>query len=67
MIVSAIASAQCSSSRLIKHNLSAATKSGPRRDGCERGNVRIGLTSGASTPDNLVDTVVRLDELANQV
>jgi len=33
-----------------------------------RGSVRIGLTSGASTPDNLVDTVVRrLDELANQV
>jgi len=32
------------------------------------GSVRIGLTSGASTPDNLVDTVVRrLDELANQV
>jgi 4-hydroxy-3-methylbut-2-enyl diphosphate reductase IspH len=30
--------------------------------------VRIGLTSGASTPDNLVDAVVRrLDELANQV
>jgi len=34
----------------------------------ERGSVRIGLTSGASTPDNLVDTAVRrLDELANQV
>ena len=34
----------------------------------DRGNVRIGLTSGASTPDNLVDTVVRrLDELSNQV
>jgi 4-hydroxy-3-methylbut-2-en-1-yl diphosphate reductase len=33
-----------------------------------RGSVRIGLTSGASTPDNLVDTVIRrLDELANQV
>jgi 4-hydroxy-3-methylbut-2-enyl diphosphate reductase len=33
-----------------------------------RGSVRIGLTSGASTPDNLVDTVVRrLDTLANQV
>ena len=33
----------------------------------EHGSVRIGLTSGASTPDNLVDTVVRrLDELANQ-
>jgi 4-hydroxy-3-methylbut-2-enyl diphosphate reductase len=32
-----------------------------------RGSVRIGLTSGASTPDNLVDTVVcRLDELVNQ-
>jgi 4-hydroxy-3-methylbut-2-enyl diphosphate reductase len=32
-----------------------------------RGNVLIGLTSGASTPDNLVDTVVRrLDTLANQ-
>jgi 4-hydroxy-3-methylbut-2-enyl diphosphate reductase len=30
------------------------------------GSVRIGLTSGASTPDNLVDTVVRrLDALAN--
>jgi 4-hydroxy-3-methylbut-2-enyl diphosphate reductase len=34
----------------------------------ERGSVRVGLTSGASTPDNLVDLVVRrLDELANQV
>jgi 4-hydroxy-3-methylbut-2-enyl diphosphate reductase len=33
-----------------------------------RGSVLIGLTSGASTPDNLVDTVVRrLDALANQV
>jgi 4-hydroxy-3-methylbut-2-enyl diphosphate reductase len=33
-----------------------------------RGTVRIGLTSGASTPDNLVDTVVRrLDRLANGV
>ena len=34
----------------------------------ERGPVQIGLTSGASTPDNLVDTVIRrLDGLANQV
>ena len=33
-----------------------------------RGTVLIGLTSGASTPDNLVDAVVRrLDALANQV
>ena len=33
----------------------------------DRGNLSIGLTSGASTPDNLVDTVVRrLDELSNQ-
>ena len=33
-----------------------------------RGPVLVGLTSGASTPDNLVDAVVRrLDELANQV
>jgi 4-hydroxy-3-methylbut-2-enyl diphosphate reductase len=33
-----------------------------------RGNVSIGLTSGASTPDNLVDTVVRrLDALVNPV
>jgi 4-hydroxy-3-methylbut-2-enyl diphosphate reductase len=30
------------------------------------GPVRVGLTSGASTPDNLVDAVIRrLDELAN--
>ncbi len=30
------------------------------------GPVRIGLTSGASTPDNLMGTVIlRLDELAN--
>jgi len=34
----------------------------------ERGTVLVGLTSGASTPDNLVDAVVRrLDALANQV
>ena len=33
-----------------------------------RGTVLVGLTSGASTPDNLVDAVVRrLDALANQV
>ena len=33
-----------------------------------RGTVSVGLTSGASTPDNLVDAVVRrLDALANQV
>jgi 4-hydroxy-3-methylbut-2-en-1-yl diphosphate reductase len=32
----------------------------------ERGHVRVGLTSGASTPDNLVDAVIRkLDGLAN--
>ena len=31
-----------------------------------RGPLRIGLTSGASTPDNLVGAVIRrLDELAN--
>jgi 4-hydroxy-3-methylbut-2-enyl diphosphate reductase IspH len=29
--------------------------------------VRVGLTSGASTPDNLVDVVIRtLDGLANE-
>jgi 4-hydroxy-3-methylbut-2-enyl diphosphate reductase len=34
----------------------------------ERGHVLIGLTSGASTPDNLVDAVVRrLDLMVNQV
>jgi 4-hydroxy-3-methylbut-2-enyl diphosphate reductase len=33
----------------------------------ERGQVKVGLTSGASTPDNLVDAVIRtLDRLANQ-
>jgi 4-hydroxy-3-methylbut-2-enyl diphosphate reductase len=33
-----------------------------------RGTVQIGLTSGASTPDNLVDIVVRrLERLANQI
>ena len=32
----------------------------------ERGPVRVGLTSGASTPDNLVDAVIRtLDRVAN--
>jgi 4-hydroxy-3-methylbut-2-en-1-yl diphosphate reductase len=32
----------------------------------EEGHVRVGLTSGASTPDNLVDAVIRtLDGLAN--
>ena len=32
----------------------------------EQGHVRVGLTSGASTPDNLVDAVIRtLDRLAN--
>ena len=33
----------------------------------EEGPVRVGLTSGASTPDNLVDAVIRsLDALANE-
>ena len=33
----------------------------------EHGTVRVGLTSGASTPDNLVDVVIRtLDGLANE-
>jgi len=33
----------------------------------EDGAVRVGLTSGASTPDNLVDAVIRtLDALANE-
>ena len=32
----------------------------------DRGPVRVGLTSGASTPDNLVDAVIRtLDQVAN--
>ena len=35
-------------------------------DWLPEGHVRVGLTSGASTPDNLVGAVIRrLDELAN--
>jgi 4-hydroxy-3-methylbut-2-enyl diphosphate reductase len=50
----------------IRHRPVASKQETTARDWLPEGPVHIGLTSGASTPDNLVDQVIgRLDVLAN--
>jgi 4-hydroxy-3-methylbut-2-enyl diphosphate reductase len=54
------------SSTEIRHRPVGGKQEVTSRDWLPAGPVRIGLTSGASTPDNLVDQVMRrLDALAN--
>jgi 4-hydroxy-3-methylbut-2-enyl diphosphate reductase len=54
------------SSKAIRHR-DVTTKQEISTDGwLPPGSLRVGLTSGASTPDNLVGTIIeRLDTLAN--
>jgi 4-hydroxy-3-methylbut-2-en-1-yl diphosphate reductase len=50
----------------IRHRPVGSKQESTTRDWLPDGPVRVGLTSGASTPDNLVAQVIqRLDELAN--
>jgi 4-hydroxy-3-methylbut-2-enyl diphosphate reductase len=55
------------SAQEIAHRPVDATQVQTRRDWLPKGTIRVGLTSGASTPDNLVGAVIqRLDDLANR-
>jgi 4-hydroxy-3-methylbut-2-en-1-yl diphosphate reductase len=50
----------------IRHKPAGAKQEATTQDWLPSGPLAIGLTSGASTPDNLVDSVIRrLDSLAN--
>jgi 4-hydroxy-3-methylbut-2-enyl diphosphate reductase len=50
----------------IHYRLAGAKQETAARDWLPAGPVAVGLTSGASTPDNLVESVIRrLDDLAN--
>jgi 4-hydroxy-3-methylbut-2-enyl diphosphate reductase len=53
------------SARTIRHKPVGASAEGETADWLPDGRISVGLTSGASTPDNQVEAVIRrLDELA---
>jgi 4-hydroxy-3-methylbut-2-enyl diphosphate reductase len=55
------------SASAIRHRPVGSKEETTTRDWLPAGPLTVGLTSGASTPDNLVDQVIRrLDELANR-